>query len=437
VNGDSGARLRTILLTEGLERFAFVGMQSLLVLYLVNFLLHPDQIDAVWSLGWLGQVLGLEGQPLAAAIVGGFSALIYLTPIGGGIVTDRWLGQRPALLLGGILLALGHLLLAVEATLLPGLALLIIGTGFFKGSIAAQLGGLHSVDDPRRVDAFQLFFITVALASIAAPLVIGWLGERIGWSAGFGVAGLAMTVAVLIYWRGTADHPPAALPMETATPVSMQKRRIGTLLLLLPLIALIVQPNLQMSNAYLIWADRSFELVVFGARLPTSWLLTLDAIVGTFMLIGVTMFWRWWGLHHPDPDELTKVAIGSCFTLAGTLALVAASASADADGGGIGLGWPIAFHALNDIGMAMVLPVLLALATRLAPDAWQATVAGCYFFALFLGGLLAGLIGSRFESMATTAFWWLHAGLALVAMFGFIGFRMTLWRPLISPAPAA
>ena len=169
----------------------------------------------------------------------------------------------------------------------------------------------------------------------------------------------------------------------------------------MPLVALIVQPNFQMANAYLVWGDRSFDLVVFGTRLPASWLLTLDAIVGTAMLLGVTLFWRWWAKRRPEPDELSKVVLGGGFTLAGTLALVAAAASGNADGGGIGLGWPIAFHALNDLGMALVLPVLLALATRLAPAAWQTTVASCYFFALFLGGLLAGWIATRFETMST------------------------------------
>jgi proton-dependent oligopeptide transporter, POT family len=195
-----------------------------------------------------------------------------------------------------------------------------------------------------------------------------------------------------------------------------------------PLVALVVQPNFQMSNAYMVWGDRSFELSPFGTRLPTSWLLNLDAIVGTLMLVGVTLFWRWRRLRRPDPDELTKVVIGGGFTLAGALALVAAAASAEINGGAIGLGWPIAFHALNGVGMALVLPVLLALATRLAPAGWQATVASGYFFALFIGGLLAGWIGSRFEAMATTDFWWLHAGLALLGTLGFAMFRWTVWR---------
>lgn len=432
-----GAALRAILLTEALERFAFVGMQSLLVLYLVNFLLLPGQIDTVWQLAPLGRALGLQGQPLAAALVGGVSALIYLTPIGGGIITDRWLGQRRALLLGGCLLAAGHFLLALPATLLPGLALLIIGTGFFKGSIAAQLGGFYGEGDPRRADAFQQFFIAVALASIAAPLVIGWLGERVGWAAGFAAAGVAMTVAVLLYWLGTSSAPQRA-DAVVAVPVAEagDVRRMAALLLLLPLVAMLVQPNFQIANAYLVWGDRSFDLVMFGRRLPASSLLTLDAIVGTAMLLGVTLFWRWWARHRSEPDELTKVVLGGGFTLAGTLALVAAAGTAGVDGGGIGLGWPIVFHALNDIGMALVLPVLLALTTRVAPPRWQATAASGYFFALFLGGLLAGWIGTRFEAMGAAGFWGLHVGLALLATLGFALFRVTLWRRLSVSASA-
>lgn len=435
MSSHTGARLRTILLTEGLERFAFVGMQSLLVLYLVNFLLMPDRIVTAWPLAPLGLALGLQGQPLAAAVVGGFSALIYLTPIGGGIITDRWLGQRRALLLGGSLLAAGYFLLAIEAAFLPGLALLVIGTGFYKGSIAAQLGGLHGHGDPRRADAFQQFFIVVALASIAAPLFIGWLGERVGWSAGFVVAGVAMAVAVIVYLWGTSPEPiQRASARASAIADVDSRRRISALLLLLPLVALIVQPNFQMANAYLVWGDRSFDLVVFGTQLPASWLLTLDAIVGTAMLLGVTLFWRWWVQHWPEPDEMTKVVFGACFTLAGTLALVVAAASADADGSGIGVAWPIAFHALNDIGMALVLPVLLALATRLAPSGWRTTAASGYFFALFIGGVLAGWIGTKFESMTAVHFWGLHTAIALLAAMSFALFRVTLWRPLSADA---
>jgi POT family proton-dependent oligopeptide transporter len=428
VTAASGVRLRTILLTEALERFAFVGMQSLLVLYLVNFLLQPDRLQSAWGLAPLGQALGLQGQPLAAAIVGGFSALAYLTPIGGGILADRWLGHRRALLLGGGLLATGLFLLTVEAAFLPGLALLLSGTGLYKGSIVAELSMVYPAEDPRRADAFQLFFIAVALASIAAPLVIGTLGERVGWSAGFAAAGMAMTLAVIVYWQGTSDQVRARPAAAATTPDAGDKRRVISLLLLVPPVALVVQPNFQISNAYLVWGDRSFELHAFGTRLPTSWLLTLDAVIGTAMLLGVTLFWSWWRRHWPEPDEPTKLMLGGGFTMAGTLALVAAAASAHADGGGIGLGWPIAFHALNDIGTALVLPVLMALATRLAPTAWKATVASGYFFALFLGGLLAGWIGSRFETMTTTGFWWLHAGMAVGGTLGFALFRLTVWE---------
>lgn len=421
------ASLRTILFTEALERFAFVGMQSMLVLYLVKFLLRPGQVEAAWPLVPLARWLGLSGQALAAAIVGSFSALIYLAPVGGGIITDRWLGQRRAVQLGGILLATGYFLLAMAPAWLPGLAFLVVGTGFYKGAITAQVDGLHAANDPRRAEAFQLFFLAVALASIAAPLLIGSLGERIGWSTGFVASGIAMTGAVLMYGRGGTDQSdaPAREDRSVEGMSAGERRRIAVLLLLLPLI---VQPNFQMSNAYLVWGDRSFELVAFGTRFPASWLLTLDAVIGTVMLVAVTLFWRWWRRHRPEPDELTKLIIGGGFTLLGTLALVVAAASADADGSGIELGWPVAFHALNDIGMALILPVLIAFATKLAPAGWKTTVASLYFLALFAGGLLASWLGTRFVSMAPIDFWGLHAGLALVATLGFVLIRVMLWQ---------
>ncbi len=286
-----GTALRTILLTEALERFAFVGMQSLPVLYFVKSLAQPGRIEAGWPLAPLANTLGLSGQPLAAAIVGGFSALIYLALVGGGIITDRWLGQRRAVLLGGGLQAAGYFLLALAPAWLPGLLLLVAGTGFYKGSIVAQVGELHAPDDPRRADAFQLFFLVVALVSIAAPLLIGSLGERLSWSAGFVASGIAMVGSVVIYGRAKAVQPEAFAPQSPpADDIGVnERRRIAAVLLLLPLI---VQPNFQMSNAYLVWGDRSFTRFTGMSPADFWWLhaaITLAATLG-FVLIRLLLW---------------------------------------------------------------------------------------------------------------------------------------------------
>src|SRR5256885_12068626 len=128
--------------TEACERFSYYSMQTLLVLYMVIYLLVPDRMDKVLGLRWLQAHVyhGISGQPLASAIFGTYTSLVYLSPIFGGIIADRWLGRTTTLIIGGVLMAIGHFLMAVEPAFLFALFALLIGVGAFKGNIASQVG---------------------------------------------------------------------------------------------------------------------------------------------------------------------------------------------------------------------------------------------------------------------------------------------------------
>ena len=151
---------------------------------------------------------GLDGQPLASAIVGTYFALVYLTPILGGLLADRVLGKRRTVLLGAITMAVGHFLMAFELTFLFALLCLILGSGMLKGNIASQVGALYKPEDLRRADAFQIFYLGINAGVIAAPLIVGTLGEKIGWHWGFGAAGVGMLIALAIYIAGQKYLPP-------------------------------------------------------------------------------------------------------------------------------------------------------------------------------------------------------------------------------------
>src|SRR6478672_3914808 len=131
--------------TEACERFSYYSMQTLLTLYMVNYLLLAGHIERVTGLAWLRgwHYQGLDGQPLASAIFGDYTSLVYLTPILGGIVADRWLGRKAALIAGAIVMAIGHFLMAIESAFLFALMALIVGVGLFKGNIASQVGELY------------------------------------------------------------------------------------------------------------------------------------------------------------------------------------------------------------------------------------------------------------------------------------------------------
>src|SRR4051812_20718809 len=190
--------------TEAWERFSFYGMQALLVLYMVKALLLPDRVGGVWGIEQLRSIYGgIDGQPFASAIFGTYAAGVYLTPIVGGWLADRFLGTRRTLLLGGLTMAAGHFLMAFDATFLIALLCLILGSGMFKGNIASQVGALYREGDTRRADAFQIFYLGINAGVIASPLIVGSLGENVGWHWGFGAAGVGMVIALVIFLAGT------------------------------------------------------------------------------------------------------------------------------------------------------------------------------------------------------------------------------------------
>src|SRR3954470_376390 len=190
--------------TEGCERFSYYSMQTLLVLYMVNYLLVPGRMDNVVGLGWLRSwhYQGVSAQALSSADFGDYTSLVYLTPILGGLIADKLTGRRIALIVGALTMALGHFLMAFENAFLFALLALIIGVGLFKGNIATQVGELYGEKDLRRAMAFQIFYIFINVSVIAAPLISGTLGQKVGWHYGFGCAGVVMVLGLFIYLSG-------------------------------------------------------------------------------------------------------------------------------------------------------------------------------------------------------------------------------------------
>ena len=431
--------------TEAWERFSFYGMQALLVLYMVKALLLPDRVGSVWGIEQLrGLYGGIDGQPFASAIFGTYAAGVYLTPILGGFLADRMLGTRRTLLLGGLTMALGHFLMAFDHTFLIALLCLVLGSGMFKGNIASQVGALYREGDTRRADAFQIFYLAINAGVIASPLIVGSLGEKVGWHWGFAAAGAGMVIAVLIFLAGTKhlprDPPRGRTAKQTRAPMNRQDWLATlALILLTPVLAVALVPNNQIFNVYMVWGDRDFDLVWLGTKLPTTWLVTLDSVVSVSFLALTALFYRWYGKHWREPDELGKMIIGSVFSFAGMLALYVAAATKP-EGGTIGLFWPLAFHVLNSIGFAHILPVGLALFARVAPRQINATAIGLYYLALGGANAVVGWIGGWFETMPVPDFWLLHAGCAAVSGAVFVAFKLLLAPRLMhraSPVDAA
>src|SRR6476619_1612815 len=431
--------------TEAWERFSYYGMQSLLVLYMVKYLLLPGRIEHVAIFDAFRQLplyRGLDGQPLASAIFGTYTAAVYFTPIFGGFVADRFLGRRRTVLLGALTMAAGHFLMAFETAFLFALLCLVLGCGMFKGNIASQVGSLYRPEDLRRADAFQIFYLGINAGVIISPLIVGSLGEKVGWHYGFAAAGVGMLLAIGIYLWGqkylrASDNDPR-LAIATATPKPKLTKRdwnaVIALVLLIPVMAVAIVPNNQIFNAYLVWGDRQFDLVFMGKTLPPTWLVTLDAIVSVSFLALVAIFYRWYGKRWREPDEITKLIIGSAFSVCGALCLFTAAATQGA-GQKIGLFWPVAFHFLNSIAFAHMLPIGLALFAKYAPKAINATIIGLYYLAFFAANTMVGWIGGFLEKWPTTNFWLLHAAFALGSGLCFVIFKVIVQRHLTIDEP--
>src|SRR5438874_9670523 len=425
-----------IAFTDAWERFSYDGMQSLLILDMVNQLLHPGHIEHIAGFTPFRHFLEflyrgpLAVQPLASAIFGLYTGLVYLTPIAGGLLADRVLGRTRTITIGALLMAAGQFLVAFDITFLVALTSLLIGVGCFKGNLASQVGALYATGDNRRADAFQIYYIFINAGVIISPLIAGTLGEVYGWHWGFGAAGVGMLIGLTIYLLGRKHLPPDSPIVEEKeasanhTAKSKLTRRdkiaIAVLIALLPFLTIAIIPNQQIFNAYLVWAQDNADLIFFGKKMPTTWLITLDSIVSVSFLFIAVIFWRIWSKKFPEPTEINKIAIGSLIAVTGMLSLVIGAAIAATSGGKVSIGWLIAFHVLNSAGFANVFPVSLALYARVAPAALSATIIGIYYLAFFAGNNLVGWIGGFLEKMPATQFWLLHAALAGIAGITFL-----------------
>ncbi|MNJ23389.1 Di-/tripeptide transporter [compost metagenome] len=439
------AGLWYLAFTEAWERFSYYGMQTLLVLYMVGQLLQPGHIENV--AGFASFRAALEGvygplsiQALASAIFGIYTGLVYLTPVLGGLVADRWLGRTRTILLGGTLMTIGHFLMAFDVSFLGALLCLAIGTGCFKGNIAVQVGALYAPEDNARADAFQIFYLGISAGVIASPLVCGTLGEVYGWHYGFAAAGIGMAVGLAIYLAG-ARH----LPAESKAVVRKKQERqrlsaadwrvLALLLALLPVLALALLGNQQIFNAYMIWAQASYDFTLFGRTMPTSWLITFDAAASVAMLALSVMFWRAWSRRFAEPVEITKLAMGAVVTVVAFLLLAAAAQAAG--GGKISLWWAVAFHIINSIGFAHLVPVALALYVRMAPQAIGATIIGIFYLHLFAANNLVGWVGTRLDTMSADRFWLAHAIVVGVSGLMLLALRAPVKRAMAQAAAEA
>ncbi|MGO9867255.1 MAG: peptide MFS transporter [Rhodomicrobium sp.] len=415
--------------TEMWERFSYYGMRALLILYLVKYLLLPEHSGQVIGLaalkGGLESVFGpLDAQPFASQIYGFYTALVYLTPIAGGLLADRVLGQRRTVVIGAVLMALGHFMMAFEPLLLFALLTLILGNGAFKPNISTQVGELYAPGDARRDRAFSIFYVGINIGAFFSPLVCGTLGEEWGWHYGFAAAGIGMLIGLAIYLRGLRELPPDELQKAKAThhehdPLSHEDwRAILALLVLFIPNTLFWATYEQQGNTIALWADnytdRSINLLFWNAEIPVTWFQAFNP----FMIFAFTPFivglWARQARAGREPSSVTKMAIG-CFGVALANLLMAFAAIHVSEAAKASWLWLFFYFAIITIGELYLSPVGLSLVSKVAPARMLSLMMGVWLATSFVGNLAAGWLGSYWSSMAKPAFFVMIAGVAALA----------------------
>jgi POT family proton-dependent oligopeptide transporter len=419
--------LSFLFATEMWERFSYYGMRALLVLYMVEYLLKPAQAGSVLGLAGfktaLEAVFGpLDVQPLASQIYGFYTGLVYLTPIFGGLIADRVLGQRRTVILGAALMAAGHFMMAFEHLFLLALAVLIIANGCFKPNISTQVGALYPSGDRRRDRAFSIFYVGINLGAFFSPLVCGTLGEEIGWHWGFTAAGVGMTAGLLIYLAATPTLPKDVFARRAApAPLTRQDwRAIGALLLLFVPVSFFWATYEQQGNTIVLWASQYTDRHLWGGvEIPVTWFQAFNP----FMIFAFTPFivalWRRQGAS--EPSTVMKMAIGLFLNALSWLIMLAA-ARLPGTGQASWL-WLFAFTFAITVGELYLSPTSLSLVTKVAPAQLLSMLMGVWLATSFTGNFLAGYIGTFWSSMSKGDFF-----LMLAIISGASGLVIALLR---------
>ena len=380
----------------------------------------------------------LDIQPLSSQIYGLYTGLVYLTPVLGGYLADRVLGQRRMVVIGAALMAIGHFMMAFEPLFLFALLVLILGNGAFKPNISTQVGTLYAPGDPRRDRAFSIFYVGINLGAFLAPLICGTLGEELGWHYGFGAAGVGMTHRACDLSLRRADAAarcakPRAARTGKAQPFGRDEwRAIGALMLLALPVTFFWATYEQQGNTIALWADgytdRTINLLFWSGQIPVTWFQAFNP----FMIFAFTPFilalWKRQAARGREPSTVAKMALG-CFGVALPY-LVMVAAALSADGGKASWLWLAAYFVVITIGELYLSPVSLSLVTKVAPARAVSMMMGVWLATSFTGNFLAGYLGSFWSVMAKGSFFMMIAVIAALAGLVILAFVRPL-KPIL------
>lgn len=414
--------------TEAWERFSFYGMTALLMLFMVNHLLLPPNTQSIFGFevfrNSLESITGpLSTQALASRIFGLYGGLVYFTPVLGSLIADRALGHRNAVILGAILMSAGHLAMAFEYSFLIALLLLVLGSGFLKGNITAQVGALYpEADIVRRAKGFTIFSASINLGAFTGSFSCGLVAKYFGWHTAFTLAGIFMLCGLATYLSGYR-HLPAKIKLNT-TAAKLSLSDYQSLLNIAAILAISIFHTLcyfQSINVFPIWLQQHADLNIQGFVIPIPWFLsaeTLSSIIAAPVLLAL---WRWQANHGGTPTDFQKFRTAALMA-SGSYAMLAA-VNYFYGATRVPAIWPFLFAVGMGYSYVYNWPTVLALVSRIAPASVNSTLMGIAFLTLFFSSNIIGWLAGFYEHMSPPAFWLLHAaigltGVAVVSTFG-------------------
>jgi len=411
--------LAYLFATEMWERFSYYGMRALLVLYMIKFLFTAQRSGEVVGLAPFQHALEfvfgpLAPQPLASQIYGFYTGLVYLTPILGGLVADRLLGQRRTVIIGASLMAIGHFMMAFEQLFLIALGFLILGNGAFKPNVSTQVGSLYPPGDRRRDRAFSIFYVGINLGAFLAPLICGTLGEELGWHYGFTAAGIGMTLSLIIYLIATPHLPEDAFVRRALPDAGLDGnawRSIIALFLLFAPVSLFWATYEQQGNTITLWADQFTDRRFAGGEIPVTWFQAFNPFMIFAFTPFIVAFWRRQG--KTEPSTVTKLAIGCLINALAYLVMMAAAWIAG--GGKASWLWLFVFFVVITVGELYLSPTSLSLVTKIAPKPLLSMMMGIWLATSFVGGFLSGYLGTFWSTMDKGNFFLMLALISLAA----------------------
>jgi POT family proton-dependent oligopeptide transporter len=374
--------LSTLFFTEMWERFSYYGMRGFLILYMTKALGFTD--------------------PHAGSVYGNYVGSVWLAAIFGGVIADRWLGHYRSVLIGGVIIALGHFTLAFHA--LPffyaGLSLIVIGTGLLKPNVSTLVGSLYEQGDERRDAGFSIFYMGINLGALLGPLIAGKLAEGVDWHLGFACAGVGMTLGLAQYVLGRRRLEPAierlaARPRAAAATVQGSTggfttedwKRMSAVVIFFAFASLFWGAYEQAGSTLNLFADRYVRLELLGIKLYASWFVSVQAAF--VILLSPVFAWLWVKLGPRQPSSPAKFALALLFVGLAFVLLMPAGAIAQ---GGVRISplWLVAVYFIEELGELCLSPVGLSVVTKLAPKQVIGLMMGVFFLSNALGNKLAG-----------------------------------------------